>query len=70
MAVSPRARSARGEPCRGRRDGFTAGFLRLISPEDAWAAAWTIGRDGQTLGYSLFVTHKRTLPFTFTVGPG
>jgi hypothetical protein len=52
------------------RDGFTAGFLRLISPEDAWAAAWTIGRDGQTLGYSLFVTHKRTLPFTFTVGPG
>ena len=51
------------------RDGFPAGFLRLITPEDGWAAAWTIGRDGQTLGYRLFVTHKRTLPFTCTGGP-
>jgi hypothetical protein len=52
------------------RDGFTSDYLRLITPEDGWAAARTTGRDGQTLGYSLFVTHKRTLPFTFTVEPG
>jgi hypothetical protein len=33
-------------------DGFTSGFLRLITPEDGWAAAWSIGRGGQTLDSS------------------
>ncbi|HKC73542.1 MAG TPA: hypothetical protein VKF37_04990, partial [Chloroflexota bacterium] len=46
------------------RNGFTSGFLRFITPEDRWAAAWTIGRDGQTLGYSLFVTHNGGLTWS------
>jgi photosystem II stability/assembly factor-like uncharacterized protein len=52
------------------RAGFTSGFLRFLTPEDGWAAAWTFGRGGQTLGYSLVVTHDGGLTWSDERGRG